>query len=238
VRGIEPRLATRARRRAWVDGLSRIWPAASPAWTVTVAKAARGDGDAPDTAVTSPAFDREADEATLIAAAVAGSREAFDVIVERHRRAVYNVCYRFAGTHEDASDLAQDVFVRAYRALGSFHGRAALSTWLYRIAVNVCLNRAAVKKPMLEALEPERHVDTRGEAPDAAVLRAERAAQVRRAIGRLPERQRLTVILRTYHDMTHEQIAQLLGSSVGTVKANFFHALRNLRGLLGTGDAS
>src|SRR6188508_665613 len=73
------------------------------------------------------------DDAALVAASVAGERGAFDVIVERHRRAVYQVCYRFVNNHEDASDLAQDAFVRAWRGLKSFKGQSALSTWLYRI---------------------------------------------------------------------------------------------------------
>ena len=70
---------------------------------------------------------------------------AFDVIVERHRRSVYQLCYRFVGNHEDASDLSQDVFLRAYRGLGKFRGGSSLSTWLYRIGVNLCLNRVSRK---------------------------------------------------------------------------------------------
>ena len=79
---------------------------------------------------------------------VAGDRSAFDVLVRRHQRAIYAVCYRFAGNHADASDLAQDAFVRAYRGLARFKGDAAFGTWLYRIAVNVCLTRAAAKTPV------------------------------------------------------------------------------------------
>src|SRR3954453_2222262 len=91
---------------------------------------------------------RAADEQTLVEASLRGERDAFDVIVERHRRQVYQLCYRFVGNHEDASDLAQDVFIRAYRGLRGFRARASLNTWLYRIAVNVCLNRVAVKTPL------------------------------------------------------------------------------------------
>src|SRR5689334_25362872 len=75
-----------------------------------------------------------ADDATLVEACRSGRRDAFDVIVERHQRQVYQLCYRFAGNHEDASDLAQDVFIRAYRGLHSFKGQSAFNTWLYRIA--------------------------------------------------------------------------------------------------------
>src|SRR6187549_2320387 len=94
-----------------------------------------------------------ADDQAVVQAFLAGRREAFDVIVERHRRHVYQLCYRFVGNHEDASDLAQDVFVRAFKGLRAFKGDAALSTWLYRIAVNVSLNRVSAKTPRGESLE-------------------------------------------------------------------------------------
>src|SRR3954470_5173908 len=106
-------------------------------WTVRVVE------PHPESADTGAALG-DLDEQELVAACLAGRREAFDAIVERHRRAVYLLCYRFVGNHEDASDLSQDVFLRAYRGLKNFKGDAALGTWLHRIAVNVCLNRISV----------------------------------------------------------------------------------------------
>jgi RNA polymerase sigma-70 factor (ECF subfamily) len=173
------------------------------------------------------------DEAGLVAACLAGRADAFEVIVERHRRPVYLLCYRFVGNHEDASDLSQDVFLRAYRGLGNFRGGSSLSTWLYRIGVNLCLNRASVKRPVTEGIDERQHIDTHSESASDRVLREERGAQVRKAIARLPPKQRATLILRMYHELSHEQIAGVLGSSVGAVKANFFHALGNLRKQLG-----
>jgi len=204
----------------------RTWsPAAQPEWTVAVVTPS-----APDAAA---AF-QEMDDAALVAATVSGRRDAFDVIVERHRRVVYQVCYRFVSNHEDASDLSQEAFVRAWRGLKNFKGRSALSTWLYRIAVNVCLNRVSAKTPPTEPIEStEPFEDTRIESAQRTLLREERAAAVRRAIAGLPKKQRATLILRTYHDMSHQQIADILGSSVGAVKANFFHALANLKKILG-----
>src|SRR5215210_7730119 len=79
-----------------------------------------------------PSVFAELSEPDLVAACLAGQRGAFDLIVERHRRAVYQLCYRFVGNHEDASDLAQDVFIRAFRGLRRFRGQSALATWLYR----------------------------------------------------------------------------------------------------------
>src|SRR4029077_11506358 len=90
----------------------------------------------------------ELDEVALVAACLDGRPGAFDLIVERHRRPVYQLCYRFVGNHEDASDLAQDVFLRAFRGLRSFRGQSSLATWLYRIATNVCLNRLSAKAPL------------------------------------------------------------------------------------------
>jgi len=176
----------------------------------------------------------ELDDAALVRAAVTGDREAFDVIVERHRRTVYQVCFRFVNNHEDASDLAQDAFVRAWRGLKNFKGQSALSTWLYRIAVNVCLNRLSAKAPINEPIESDHFEDVRIEGAQRAMIREERAIAVRKAIANLPAKQRATLILRTYHDMSHQQIADALGSSVGAVKANFFHALANLKKILGS----
>ena len=106
-------------------------------WKVTVVNPSTPD----------PAALEGQDDAALVAACVSGRREAFDAIVERHRRTVYLVCYRFVGNHEDASDLSQEAFVRAWRGLNNFKGQSQLSTWLYRIAVNVCLNKVSAKTP-------------------------------------------------------------------------------------------
>ena len=176
-------------------------------------------------------------DAELVQACLAGDRAAFDALVERHQRHVYQLCYRFAGNHEDANDLVQDVFIRAYRGLKTFKGHASLGTWLYRIGVNVCLSKAAGKAPRAEPLDPlltsnDERVASREETAAEALLRGERAAHVRAAIARLPKKQRTTLILRVYHDLPHEEIAGILGSSVGAVKANFFHALNNLKKLL------
>lgn len=172
------------------------------------------------------------DDRTLVSDCLNGRREAFDILVERHRRHVYQLCYRFVGNHEDASDLAQEVFIRAYRNLARFRGQSAVGTWLHRIAVNLCLNRVSAKAGTLERVEYREHIDHRLESADAALLREERAAEVRAAIARLPRKQRATLVLRIYHELPHEEIAGILGSSVGAVKANFFHALANLRKFL------
>ena len=198
-----------------------------PAWNLRMTAPESRAGEAAPTDDLATADDRR-----LVDAFLAGRREAFDVIVERHRRNVYQLCYRFVGNHEDAADLAQDVFVRAFKGLRHFKGQSSLGTWLYRVGVNACLNRLATKRPESEAIDSTQHIDTRVVDPLEGVLRGERAAAVRVAIDRLPPKQRATLMLRVYQELTHEEIATVLGSSVGAVKANFFHALGNLRRLL------
>jgi RNA polymerase sigma-70 factor (ECF subfamily) len=180
-------------------------------------------------------LDQAAADTALVEACLEGDRQAFDVIVRRHQRSVYQLCYRFAGNHEDASDLAQDVFIRAYRGLRSFKGTSAFSTWLYRVGVNVCLNRVGAHGPrQFVTLDAVERVGAGSERVDTMLLKGERAAEVRAAIARLPRKQRAALILRVYHELPHDQIAGILGSSVGAVKANFFHALANLRKFLRT----
>ena len=177
------------------------------------------------------AADRE-DDREAILACQAGDRAAFDGLVERHQRAIYRLCFRYVNNHEDASDLAQDSFVKAYKAIGRFRGDSTFSTWLYRIAVNTCINFRAARRMALEELS-----ETLADPGKPAVQRMQdrqRSEQVREAVTRLPEKQRATLILKVYHDLTHEEVASILGSSVGTVKANLFHAMGNLRKMLGT----
>lgn len=184
-----------------------------------------------------PSADRpswgQASDAALVEAARAGHTQAFDVLVERHQRAVYRVCYRFAPRHEDASDLTQDTFLRAYRALGSYRGQASFKTWLYRIAVNAGLSRVAQRTPATELLEEGHLTSNALEQTDIDIDRHRRAVKVRAAIDRLPPRQRAAIIMKVLNDQSHEEAARALGCSVGTVKANVFHALRKLRHWLG-----
>lgn len=201
-----------------------------PNWELTVVRDDAAAGS-PDAALTGLS------ESELVAACLAQQAGAFDLVVERHRRQVYQLCYRFVGNHEDASDLSQDVFLRAYRGLRNFKGNSSLGTWLYRIGVNVCLNRVSVKKPGTEPIDERQHVDQRTESASARVLRDERALQVRAAVARLPRKQRAALVLRVYRELSHQEIADILGSSVGAVKANVFHAIQNLKKLLPEGMA-
>ncbi|MBM3772606.1 MAG: sigma-70 family RNA polymerase sigma factor [Acidimicrobiia bacterium] len=196
-----------------------------PTWVIGMPYADARDRDGPIGSLT---------DAELVRACLDGRPDAFDVIVERHQRTVYRLCYRFVSNREDASDLSQEVFLRAFRALHRFRGDATLGTWLHRIAVNACLTRVSAQAPATEPINADRHIDEREEPAAEQLVRAERAERVRDALAQLPEKQRAALILRVYEEMTHREIAITLGTSVGAAKANVFHALRNLKRLLGS----
>jgi len=174
----------------------------------------------------------ESDDAALVRACLDGDGEAFGVLVTRHQRAIYQLCYRFVGRHEDAADLTQDVFLRAYRGLRRFRGEASLSTWLYRIGVNVCLNRVSARTPAMVALDDAPALASPGGDQAAALAHAQRARRVREAVARLPRKQRLAIMLRVYQDLSHKEIAGVMRTTEGAVKANCFHGLGNLKRML------
>src|SRR5215510_1313637 len=134
----------------------RLARTSDPGWTLSAGRDEAAP--APDSCLS------ELGDADLVTACLADTPGAFDLIVERHRRSIYQLCYRFVGNREDASDLSQDVFLRAYRGLRSFRGQSSLSTWLYRIGVNVCLNRVSAKKPVTEDIDERQFVDETAES--------------------------------------------------------------------------
>ena len=162
-----------------------------------------------------------------------GDRGAFDRIVAKYRRDVYRVARRMTGNHEDADDVSQETFLRAYKALSGFRGDASLKTWLFRIAVNLSINAGRSKSIRRESDEdPELEYDAQRHGPSAGEIlleRGEEELRVRRAVDHLPPRQRQVVILRIYEELKFQEIADLLEAPIGTVKANFFHAMNNLR---------
>ena len=173
------------------------------------------------------------EERAAIEACLGGDSSAFDALVVRHQKTIHRVCYRFTGNTEDAADLTQEVFVKAYRSLPKFRGTSAFSTWLYRIAVNACLSFKASRKNRWEEWDEDHDLVAGGPSIDEVLDARLRARSVRGALDRLPEKQRLTVIMKVLEERTHAEVADLLGSSVGTVKANLFFAIRNLRKNLG-----
>jgi len=158
----------------------------------------------------------------------AGDESAFDRLVETHRRDLYRLAYRLAGNHADADDMAQETFLRIYRSLGRFRRESSFRTWATRILLNLATDRrrelANQRQSSLEDLGPSEHPCTPG--GQGTVLRDE---ALRKAVGCLPRRQRETLILRVFEEMKFHEIAAVMGCTIGTAKANFFHALRRLR---------
>jgi len=183
-----------------------------------------------------PISDASPTDEELVERFAAGDDAAFDAIVLRHRKEIYRIAYRLTGNHAESDDLAQETFCRAYTALGSFRGESSLRTWLCRIAGNLSLNvvssaRVSRHGPVgLETLAEAGHRST-VQPPVGAdgLIRSERDALLRKAIGMLPRRQRLTLRLRAFEGMAYKEIAQMMGCSIGTAKANFFHAVARLR---------
>ena len=169
------------------------------------------------------------EERAAIAACLSGDASAFDVLVIRHQKTIHRVCYRFTGNTEDAADLTQEVFVKAYRSLPKFRGTSAFSTWLYRIAVNACLSFKASRKNKTEEWDEDHDIVAGGPSAEETLDALSNARNIRAALETLPERQRLTVIMKVLEERTHAEVAEILGSNVGTVKANLFFAIRNLR---------
>lgn len=213
-----------------VPELPVVWPGAPAEGSRAVSEWVAADERA-------PTVDRSAaPDDVLVSEALDGRREAFDALVERHQRHVYRTCYGVVGNHEDAADLTQEAFLKAYRGLRRFRRDASFLTWLHRIAVNAALNHVSARNVRVDSLDAVRDVgDPRGDPADAALEREQRTREVRAALGRLPKKQRATLVLRVYGELSHEEIARALGRSVGTVKANLFFALRNLRARLGKG---
>ncbi|HVM12314.1 MAG TPA: RNA polymerase sigma factor [Actinomycetota bacterium] len=153
-------------------------------------------------------------DADLVERFLGGDRDAFATLVQRHTTKVYNVAYRMLGRPEDARDAVQEVFLTCLRKLRGFEGRAAFTTWLYRVTVNVChdaLRRRAREQPAHEEL-PDLPEDDRTEAAAAA-------ADVHRALGAIPEEFRTVLVLHDLQGEPYERIAEVLGAPLGTVKS-------------------
>lgn len=181
-------------------------------------------------------------DAEVLARVAAGDTAAFEILVRRHQDRLIGVCHRLLGDREEARDAAQEVFLKAFRKAGSYRPRGKVYTWLYRIAVNHCLNRLRRRKVVRflslgalggaddEAAPPPDRTDPADPAPDpeAALEARRRWAATRRAIDRLPESQRAVLVLAKFEGLAYREIAQALGITVGAVESRLFRAMRTL----------
>ncbi len=160
-----------------------------------------------------------------------GKRQAFTELMRRYQQRVYWTARRIVGRHEDADDVAQETFIKAYLALGDFRGDSSFFTWLYRIALNLSLN-AVRKQQMLKYLRQSdiinRILPARAK-PDQELEAKETESRLRQAIASLPEKQKSVFVMRYCDEMSYEDISKVLKTSVGGLKANYFHALRKIQ---------
>jgi len=172
----------------------------------------------------------------LVKAAAAGSRDAFDELVRRHQAAMLTLARVLTGGRADADDLAQDVFVRAWRSLGGFRGDSTFRTWLHRVAINVIRSSQAKQGRLMRLFMARREPEdappdppSGEEAIDAALARRQ---VIDRALAALPEELRLLVTLRDLQGLEYKEIAALLDVPIGTVESRIFRARQRLKPLL------
>ncbi len=172
----------------------------------------------------------------LVALSVGGDLESFNQLVLRWERPIYALAYRVLGREEDARDIAQETFLRAFRALKGFKGQAKFSSWLYRIALNLCRDwiRRERRTPVAQAPEGIDLIelageDTPSESIEETIGRHELGRVVGKAMATLPEDQRTAIILKEYHGLTFQEIAELLDCPLSTVKTRLYQGLSVLR---------
>ncbi len=161
----------------------------------------------------------------------AGEARAFEELVIAHQHRVYGVALRMLRDAAEAEEIAQEVFVRAYRGIASFKGEAKLSTWLYAIASRLCLNRLAHSSRRLDRRgdETRNRLAEPGADPSADLERSEVEAALHRAIAELPEERRIVVILRDLEGLDYEEIAAALDLPLGTVRSRLHRARTDLK---------
>lgn len=173
--------------------------------------------------------DQDADGA-LVERYLAGEMAAFDEIMIRYERQIYRVCYRFVENREDAMDLAQEVFIKAFEHLPTFRRESSLKTWLYRIAINHCINH--VKKHSQEFVEVTEYTGSSYPQVQRQLEDQEQRQHFRRMVQYLPPKQKAILELRINEQLSYEEIARISGRSVSTIKASVFFALAKLRKLV------
>lgn len=169
-------------------------------------------------------------DAQFVRQAAAGDTAAFDILVERHYRSLYSLAYRMLGNSDDASDAVQEAFVKAFRALREFHCDKPLRPWLYKICANVAIDIGRARNKTPENIDDHEYSlrDTSPQ-PEEMAITGERDQAVHRAVSTLPEKYRQIVILRHFHHMDVEEIAELMDAPEGTVKSWLFRARAMLR---------
>ena len=169
------------------------------------------------------------DDDRLVERAQAGDSGAYGTLVERHHARIYATLVKIVGDRDQALDLTQDAFIRAWEQLAGFEGRSAFTTWLYRIAVRLAYDEIG-RGRRSEPLEPDVAAADPSDGPDVLVERASVAADLRGRIERLPPLQRAVVVMRAYDELPYREIAEVLGTTENSARVSFHHAITRLRG--------
>src|SRR5215469_13802652 len=181
----------------------------------------------------------EISDAAVVAQVLAGDKDAFRLLVERHTRSIYSVVYRMTANQHDAEELLQETFLRAYKSLHRFELRSSFSTWLYRIAVNRCLDFLKAKKmtdvyqiaenPGDDEEGREIQVASTNPGPERLVLSAEARQKVARAIGLLSPAERMAFTMRHMEGKSIEEISKALNVRASAAKNSIFRAVQKIR---------
>lgn len=177
----------------------------------------------------------EADDATLIAAALAGSEQAFAALIGRYQDRLFRLLSRYTRDAVECEDLAQEVFLKVFRKLHTFQQDSAFYTWLYRIAVNTATDHCSRQsRRRLQLVEDEVVLDSgkprrEPEAIDEPLLAHELAQVTRAVLDQLPEKYRTILVLREYEDLSYTEIAAVLGINLGTVESRLFRARQRFK---------
>jgi RNA polymerase sigma-70 factor (ECF subfamily) len=184
-------------------------------------------------------WDNQTASEELVARVAEGDEYAFQILVNRHQTSVLNLIYRFMGDRSKSEDLAQEAFLKVWRASKSYKGKSQFTTWLYRICVNLCLNeiKSARRKKWLQffkntpdSKQPENE-DLLDESPNPEdlLLAQERNQRITNALQSLSENQRIALILKGYDDLSYEEISRVLGCSIAAVESLLVRAKRTLQ---------
>ncbi len=176
------------------------------------------------------------DEIELMFRVKEGDEDAFREIVERYQRQIIGLCFRYVGNQQDAEEIAQDVFIHLYRAASTYQPRAKLSTYLYRIAVNLSLNRIRDDKwkrfiswEFTNQDKKKRVASPMIDGPDSLMEQKEQYKIIREAIDSLPVNQKTAVILKRFQGLSYEEIAEVMNCSVSAVESRLHRAKQNLK---------
>ncbi len=164
-----------------------------------------------------------------------GDREAFDELVRKYQKPMYSLLYRMVSDADDAKDLLQKTFVKAFTGIGGFERRSSFRTWLYQIAINLAKNLYRDRSRM-QRVSIDEVVISRNPGTVESLIKQETRKRLQHAVHALPEKQRLTVMLRIQEQRTFEEIAAILGCTIGTAKANYHHGVQKLKSMLAEQD--